>query len=104
MSTIAQSATPARLRSRVLARLAIGLVVVLLAAYLGVSALAANILTTPRRVFGTETPAALNLAFRDVSFAARGGDVQLGAWFIPNQGSHKVIVLVHGKDNSRTGW
>jgi pimeloyl-ACP methyl ester carboxylesterase len=106
-TSVAQSAAPAHPRSRarrVLARLAIGLAVVLLVAYLGISVLAANILATPRRVFGAESPATLNLAFSDVSFPARGGDVQISAWFIPDQGSHKAIVLVHGKDSSRTGW
>jgi pimeloyl-ACP methyl ester carboxylesterase len=103
METITQPATSTQPRSRTrraLARFAVGLAAVLLIAYLGISALAANILTTPRRVLGGRTPAALNLAFDDVSFPARGGDVRIAGWFIPQQSS-RAIVLVHGKDSSR---
>jgi uncharacterized protein len=104
MSTAAQPATSTRPLSHArhaLARFATGLLTILLIAYLGISALAANILTTPRRVFGDRTPAALNLAFSDVSFSARGGDVQIAGWLIPQPASRRAIVLVHGKDSSR---
>jgi len=102
MSTVARSATSARPRiRRRLTRLALGLAALLLVAYLGIATLAANILTTPRRSFGARTPAALSLAYSDASFPARGGDVAIAGWFIPQPGSHRAVVLVHGKDSSR---
>jgi len=76
MSTITQPTSPARkLRSarHRMARFVTGLAVVLLVAYLAISALAATILTTPYRASLDETPAAFGLAFQDVRFPARGG-------------------------------
>lgn len=104
MSTLTQPTAPAReLRSarRRLARFALGLAVALLVAYLAISALAATILTTPWRSPLNETPAAFGLAFEDVRFPARGGDVQIAGWYIPRPSAGRALVLVHGKDSSR---
>lgn len=106
MSTIAQPDAPTSTRSRVrriLTSLAVAVVVLVLLIYLGISALAANILTTPQRTFGAETPAAFHLTFSDVRFPARGGDVSIAGWFIPREASRKALVLVHGKDGNRSG-
>jgi pimeloyl-ACP methyl ester carboxylesterase len=105
MSTAAKTSAPARAQRRArrtIARLALGLVAVLLAAYLIISALAANILTIPRRVFGPQTPAALDLAYQDVRFPSRGDNIDIAGWYIPNQASHRAVVLVHGWNSSRT--
>jgi dipeptidyl aminopeptidase/acylaminoacyl peptidase len=109
MDTAAQPAAPpasprARRRARrLVARLALGLLALLLTAYLGISAYAANTLTTPRRNFAeARAPDAYGLAYRDVSFPARGGDVQIAGWYIPHAGSDRAVILVHGKDSSRT--
>lgn len=105
MSTITQAAHPPRSRARrVVARLTLALAALLLVAYLGISCVAAFVLTTPQRVVGPETPAAFELGFSDVAFPARGGDVQIAAWYIPQAGSQRAVVLVHGKDASRTVW
>lgn len=104
MSAAVQPTAPAtrpRLR-RLLARVTLGLVAALLALYLGISALAANILTVPRRQLGQQTPAAFSLAFRDVQFSSRGDAVPLAAWYIPRDGSRRAVVLVHGWNSSRT--
>ncbi|HEX5692804.1 MAG TPA: alpha/beta fold hydrolase [Roseiflexaceae bacterium] len=95
-------ARPRRRARRWLARITISLVVLLLVAYVGISALAANILTTPRRAWSEQTPASLGLEFRDTTFPARGGDVTIAGWFIPHASAQRAIVLVHGKDSSRT--
>jgi dipeptidyl aminopeptidase/acylaminoacyl peptidase len=104
MSTITQPTSPARkLRSARywMTRFVTGLAVVLLVTYLAISALAASILTTPDRAPLNETPAAFGLAFQDVRFPARGGDVEIAGWYIPSEGSHQAVVMVHGKDGSR---
>lgn len=86
------------------ARWLLGSVVTLLCtAYIAVAALAATVLSTPRRVAATGTPAEFSLPFADASFPARGGDVQLRGWFIPQEGAKRAIVIVHGKDNSGLG-
>ena len=84
MGTAAQTVAPARRRGRarrILAMAAVAIVVLALALYLGISALAAVVLTTPHRAFApNETPATFNLAFQDVRFPARGGDVTIAGW------------------------
>src|SRR3954464_4083074 len=106
MSTLNPAATSSRPRGRarrILVRVRALLAVLLLAVYLGIGALAANILTTPVRDFSTAiTPANAGLTYQDVRFPARGGDVQIAAWYVPSNPSHGAVVLVHGKDGSRT--
>src|SRR5439155_23439584 len=56
----------------------------------------------PHRAFAPpETPATFNLAFQDVRFPARGGDVTIAGWYIPHPARRRAIVLVHGKDGNR---
>ncbi|GAB4216311.1 MAG: hypothetical protein OHK0022_57280 [Roseiflexaceae bacterium] len=81
-----------------------GLATLALLAYLMVSVIAAVVITTPQRTLGRQTPAALGLEYRDVSFPARGGDVTIAGWYLPAETAQRAVVLVHGKDNSRTGW
>lgn len=71
--------------------------------YLTIGAVAADGLTTPKRSLASqENPAKFNLAYQDVQFPARGGDAQIAGWFIPHATDQRVIILVHGKDQSRT--
>jgi pimeloyl-ACP methyl ester carboxylesterase len=82
------------------------LVVVLIlaaAAYLAVGAAAANALTLPKRDFAAGvTPAQLGLAYEDVRFAARDGAAEISGWYIPAAAQAPVIIMVHGRDASRT--
>jgi uncharacterized protein len=75
--------------------------------YLALNALVFLYFTQPRRAFQTQinprthawhTP----LDYEDVRLPARGGDAQIAGWFIPASNSARAIVLVHGKDGSRT--
>ncbi len=107
MGTVAQPAVAPKKRSltrRVAKIIAVGIFTTLVIPYIVISMVAANILTTPRRAFGTETPSAYNLSYTDVSFPARGGDVQIAGWYIPQQAASRVVVMVHGKDGNRTNW
>ncbi len=72
------------------------------AGYAGVSALAAYRLARPKRRFAYGvSPTLYGLEALDVFFPARGGDVQISGWYIPNPASQRAVVLVHGKDVSR---
>ncbi len=75
--------------------------------YVALNLLAAAYFGRPRRDFAE----ALNpgtyswrsaLAYQDVQFPARDGDATIAAWYIPAEGAARAIVLVHGKDSSRT--
>lgn len=97
------TARPRRRTRGITARI-LRLATFLLVAYLGISVAVALVLTTPRRTFGPQTPADSGLAYRDVSFPARGGDATISAWYLPAANTDKAVVLVHGKDCSRTCW
>ncbi len=82
---------------------AIGVPILLVVAYLGAGAVAADVLSVPKRQFTAHiNPGQFNLAFQEVRFPSRGGDVQIAGWYIPQEASERVVMLVHGKDSSRT--
>jgi uncharacterized protein len=102
MATTAQPAAEPRARARQIGlSISLGLAGLLVALYLGISAYAASVVSLPQRDAETTTPAAVGLAFEDVRFAARGGDVQIAGWYVPHPNASQAVVLVHGKDSSR---
>ena len=73
-------------------------------AFVAISALAAHLATTPQRhlLASGKTPGQLGVAFENVCLPAHGDSVRIAGWYIPSEGSRRAIVLVHGKDASRT--
>jgi len=47
-----------------------------------------------------DTPATFNLEYQDIRFSVRD-DVQIAAWYIPNNESQRAVILVHGRDASK---
>lgn len=75
--------------------------------FLALNLLTAAYFTRPRRDFSESiNPGTYAwqgaLPYQDVTFPARGGDAELTAWYIPAPGATRAVVLVHGKDASRT--
>src|SRR6478736_25739 len=65
--------------------------------YLLVSAQTAAMLTRPYHGFDPqETPGTYHLAYQDVRFPARGGDVRIAGWYLPRADGHRATVLAHG--------
>ena len=92
-----------RRRGRVWRWIVVGLLVLLLVAYFGIGAVAANILTQPKRVFDPAlNPGAYSLEYEDVRFPARGDELEIAAWYLPSEQNDQAIILVHGRDNSRS--
>ncbi len=82
---------------------ALALPLALPATYLAIGAVAANALTVPKRQYDAQnTPSRLNLAFDEVHFPSRGGEVRIAGWYIPRGDSGRALLLVHGRDSSRT--
>lgn len=81
-----------------------GLVTLLVVVYLGVSAYAANALTRPQRTIDTVkyNPGVYGLDYEEFTFPARSDGLQIAAWYIPSEDNQRVIILVHGYNNSRT--
>lgn len=83
--------------------IAAGALILLAIAYLGIGAVAANQLTLPKRVFNPAlNPAAYDLSYEELSIPARNDQLRISAWYIPSAENRRAIVLVHGRDNSRT--
>lgn len=78
------------------------LVALVLTLYLGISTYAASILTMPQRDATVNTPATFGARFEEVRFPARGGDVEIAAWYLPQPDASRAVILVHGKDSSRS--
>jgi len=83
--------------------LALGAIILMVAVYLGIGALAAGQLTRPKRTFDASLgPASRGLPYEDLRIPARGDGLQIAAWYIPSGENRRAIILVHGRDNSRT--
>jgi uncharacterized protein len=80
---------------------------VLAVAYSAVSVYAATLVVAHSRQPISRTPAALGLAFQDVSFPSRTDHIQLKGWVIPGvlpDGSltlQRTIIVVHGNGGNR---
>ncbi len=93
--------------TRVLGISGIVILVLLIAGYLAVGAIAADKLAHGKRVFTTDTPLAHGMSYEDVDLFARQDGTKIAAWYIPaidNQADEisPAIVMVHGWNASRT--
>lgn len=69
--------------------------------YIGISVVAANFLSTPKRIFDQRASSAFSKSPQDVRFLSTDG-VEIAGWFVPSKLSNKTIILVHGMNSSRT--
>lgn len=89
------------LRRGLVAGLAALILVVLL--YAGAALLVVAVMAKPKRNFDpSDTPARFQIEYKDVRFPARGGDAEIAAWYLPHAAGRFALVMVHGKDSSRT--
>src|SRR5262245_48607938 len=49
-----------------------------------------------------QRPEDFNLAYEEVSFKPRGGDLTLRGWFLPGQPESPWLIFVHGINSQRT--
>jgi fermentation-respiration switch protein FrsA (DUF1100 family) len=82
-------------------KIGIGISVSLVTVYIGISAVAANFLSTPQRLFDSKASTVFSTKLQDVRFLATDG-VEIAGWFLPSKLSNKTIILVHGMNSSRT--
>lgn len=76
----------------------------LLVAYLGVSLLMAQGASRAERRPQVAHPADLGLAYQDVSFLSRRGDVVLEGWYLPGaEPAGASVIFVHGLGSTRSG-
>lgn len=72
-----------------------------LAMYIGVAAVVAHQLTTPRRRSPAADPAALGMRCEETWFPARGDHVTISAWHLPAPGATRAIIVAHGVGGRR---
>lgn len=61
--------------------------------------------TTPGQSLPSQTPATFGLTFEEVVFrSADGRQIRLGGWWIPQAGSERVLILVHGRYGNRASY
>ncbi len=82
--------------------IAIGLAIVLLAGYVGVSYIIASGVSEAERGDFEDNPADYGLEYEDVEFVSRKGDVTLKGWYLPSGGCEASLILVHGISSNRT--
>ena len=74
-----------------------------LIAYAGISLVVADAVTRPYRRALASSPAVFGLDYEDVTFPSTGDAIPLSGWFLPAAGSDRVVLIVHGRNSSRTG-
>jgi pimeloyl-ACP methyl ester carboxylesterase len=92
-------------RSRLLWIIVMVLVVLSLAVYLTISIYGANTFNKVVERSGkfSDTPEKYGLIYQDVTFPTAATDkLTLRGWWVPLEGSNRVLVMVHGIDQNRT--
>ncbi|WP_199289218.1 alpha/beta fold hydrolase [Pseudanabaena sp. FACHB-1998] len=69
--------------------------------YIGISVIAANLLSTPQRIFDSKAVSVFSTPPEDVHFST-SDRVEITGWFLPSKLNKKAIILVHGMNSSRT--
>ncbi len=103
MPTSSSTAIVSHRTRRIIAIAVLIVAVLLCVAYWIVGAVAANVLATPERHFDpAQSPAHYSLAYQDVRFPAAIDQLPIAGWYIPRADATQAVILVHGKDSSRT--
>jgi fermentation-respiration switch protein FrsA (DUF1100 family) len=84
-----------------LVKITIGSSASLLTIYIGISVIAANLLSTPIRIFDPKAVSVFNKPPEEVHFFT-SDRVEIAGWFLPSKLNKKAIILVHGMNSSRT--
>ncbi len=88
---------------RIILRVLVGAVGFAVVAFFGIGAIAANQLSTPVRDFREpNNPGSIGLEYESVYFPASDGKAEIAAWYIPSVENTRALILVHGRDDSRT--
>jgi len=94
---------PAKKKPKVL-RWILVISMILIVAYLGIGAYiaySATLIDLDTSCIPTDTPATFDLAYSNVKFKARGDDLTIGGWYIPNEDADKALIIVHGRNGSK---
>lgn len=96
-----QSVSQRKLRWQLIVKVIVGILVSLTVGYVALSAYAGHTLTTPKRIFEPEKAAVFAITPEEVKFPAADG-LEIAGWFIPAAAGDKALILIHGRNVSRT--
>lgn len=97
------AAGPGRRVGRLVTQVGLVVLFLLLIGSMGFLVFVADILTRPPRFPLAGDPLRMvGLAYKDITFPARGDGVPIAAWFLPNADSTQVVIFVHGKGQNRS--
>jgi fermentation-respiration switch protein FrsA (DUF1100 family) len=82
-------------------KLVLAVVLLAVAAFLGISAFLGYSMTSVERVPVEVTPALSDLEYEDVSFPSREDELNLSGWYLPVEDGEAVIIMVHGAERHR---
>ncbi len=85
-----------------LTRVVVVLAVALVVGYTGISAIAADRLSRPKRIALVGSPADHGLTFESVEFASLEDGIPLRGWWMPVPASDRAVIIVHGRNSSRS--
>ncbi|HXW01325.1 MAG TPA: alpha/beta fold hydrolase, partial [Anaerolineae bacterium] len=101
IAEITHLASQRKFRRQLIIKLTLGILACLAVGYVALSAYAGHTLTTPKRIFEPEKAAVFGIAPEEVKFPAADG-LEIAGWFIPAAASDKALILIHGRNVSRT--
>lgn len=90
-----------KLHWQLVIKITVGILVCLAAGYLTLSAYAGHNLSTPHRNFDPKEAAVFAASPEEVKIPATDG-LEISGWFIPSIATDKVLILVHGRNSSRS--
>lgn len=79
----------------------LSLVLVLIVAFVGISAYLGYTMTRVDRIPVQGDPALLGLQYENVTFASRVDKMNLNGWFFHGATSDRVIIVLHGEKGNR---
>jgi fermentation-respiration switch protein FrsA (DUF1100 family) len=82
-------------------KIVIGVVALLIIAFLGISAYMGYSMTRVERIAITESPGDYGLAYEDIEFPSREDSLTIRGWYLPAENSEAVIIMVHGAESNR---
>lgn len=90
-----------KLSKHLIFNISISVLICLIILYLGISAISAYLLLTPKRVFNQDEILKFTGKVQNISFLT-SDSINIKGWFIPSEKSDQAIIFIHGMNSSRT--
>lgn len=79
----------------------IAVIALVVVVFLGISVYLGNSATRVERVSIDSSPADLGLEYENIEFTSREDRLTMRGWYLPSDGSERIIIMVHGAEANR---